>query len=104
MPDASGRLMLATEPSLQLAEPVAFVATTLTTQVLVLIAVAFGMGSGGPKKQPTLVQVLLLPVSADVVLPSVRAPVLVSQAVILVIDVSVSGVSAGSGTPSCPPP
>jgi hypothetical protein len=72
---------------LQFAVPLASVATTLTTHTLVGVLPEFGIGSGGPKRQPTLVQFRLLPVCAEVRFVRVRSPVPVSQEVTPVSDV-----------------
>jgi hypothetical protein len=53
-------------PLTQSAVPLAFVDTELTTQTLVGVLTEFGMGSGGPKRHPTLVQFRMLPVCAEV--------------------------------------
>src|SRR5882757_4763162 len=103
MPEASGRLRLVTLP-LQFALPVAGADTTLMTQVLVLGALGFGIGSGGPKRQFTSEQVALLPVCAEVRAESVNAPVIELQEVIAVCVTPEAGTTAGSGTPSSPPP
>src|SRR5205809_5832408 len=115
MSEASGRLRREVLPSLQLAAPEAFVEMRLTTQVLVAALFVFGIGSGGPKRHPgfpgysglftpAAVQLRLLPLSVSVAAPRVRAPVGVSQAVMLTIDCPMSGISAGSGTPTPEPP
>src|SRR5882757_8620513 len=103
MPEASGRLRLAILPS-QFPLPLALADTTLTTQVLVLGLDGFGIGSGGPKRQPVAEQLALLPVCADVRAPMVMLPVPALQAVIAVCVVPEAGTVAGSGTPSRPPP
>ena len=72
--EVSGRLRC-DAPVLQFAVPLALVATTFTTHTLVGVLPAFGMGSGGPKRQPTLVQFRLLPVFAEVRFERVRSPV-----------------------------
>jgi hypothetical protein len=53
-------------PVTQFADPVASVATTLTTHTLVGVLPEFGIGSGPPKRQPALLQFRLLPVSVEV--------------------------------------
>ena len=103
MPEASGRFRLVMLPS-QFPVPLALLETTFTTQVLVDAAVGFGIGSGGPKRQPMAEQLALLPVCADVRAPIVMAPVPGLQAVIAVCVVPEAGTAAGSGTPSRPPP
>src|SRR5258705_8118670 len=114
MSERSGRLMLEL-PSPQFPDPEALVAMRLTTHVLVAALLVFGMGSGGPKRQPgfpgysglltpAAVQLRLLPVSRSVVAARVRFPVPVSQAVTLVSEVPWSGMTDGSGTPTPAPP
>src|SRR6266446_2185523 len=56
MSEVSGRL-ICDAPVEQSARPAASAATRLTTHVLVMSAVVFGMGSGGPKRQPGSVPV-----------------------------------------------
>ena len=108
-------MVIAELPSPQLPEPDAFVDTRFTTHVLVAALFVFGIGSGGPKRHPgfpgysglftpAAVQLRLLPVSVSVAAPRVRAPVGVSQVVMLRIDCPMSGISAGSGTPTPEPP
>ena len=89
---------------LQFPLPVALADTMLTTQVLVLGAVGFGIGSGGPKRQPRAEQFALLPVCAEVREPIVISPVVGLQAVIAVCVLPEAGTAAGSGTPSRPTP
>ena len=102
-------------PSPQLPDPDAFVEIRLTTQVLVAALLVFGMGSGGPKRQPgfpgysglltpAAVQLRLLPVSVSVVALSARSPVAASQLEIFVIELPMSGITDGSGTPTPAPP
>ncbi len=100
MPDESGRLRLLTDPSLQLPEPFAGAETTFCTQVEVAVPAGFGIGSGGPKKQPVSEQLRLLPVWAAVRGPIVIAPETLLQLVIAVRVVAPPGTRAGSGTPS----
>src|SRR5438067_2066052 len=54
IPELSGRFRFVTLPALQSALPVAFAVMVLRTQVLVAAPVCeeFGIGSGGPKRQP----------------------------------------------------
>jgi hypothetical protein len=49
-------------PLAQSAEPLASRATVFTTQTLVGVLPALGIGSGAPKRHPLLVQFRLLPV------------------------------------------
>jgi len=73
----------------------------LMTQVLVAGLLAFGMGSGAPKRHPTEVQVRwVTPGSALVVGPSVSVPLGGSHVVILVKEVPMSGTTEGSGAPT----
>src|SRR5712691_1703429 len=115
MSESSGMFSNDTLPSLQLAVPEALVDTRLTTQVLVAALLAFGTGSGGPKRQPgfpgysglvtpAAVQLRLLPVSVLVVAARVSAPVVALHALNLVIEVPWSGTTEGSGTPTPAPP
>src|SRR5436309_120208 len=60
-------------PLEQSAVPVALLATRLITQTLYGGLNVFGIGSGGPNRQPTLVQFRLLPVSVEARLPRVSA-------------------------------
>src|SRR5215813_6318264 len=117
MSERSGMLMLEL-PSPQLPDPVASVEMRFTTQVLVAALLAFGIGRGGPKRQPVLPgysglttpadeQVQLgcgPPTSVSVVAASVSAPVGVSQLAIRSSEVDWSGIAAGSGTPTPAPP
>ena len=114
MSEPRGMLSSETLPSLQLPFPDALVVTRLTTHVLVAGLFGFGIGSGGPKRQPGLpgysglvtpaaVQVRLLPVSVFVVALKVIAPVPVSQLAIFVNDAAPSGMTEG-GTPTPDPP
>ncbi len=69
--EVSGRLR-AEAPVEQSAVPLALVDTVLMTQTLVGGLPAFGIGSGGPKRHPTLVQFrLVAPASFDLTLASV---------------------------------
>jgi len=97
----SGRLRL-DAPLSHCAKPCASSATTLTMHVLSAAAALLGIGRGGPKRQPTLVQFRLLPVSVEVKLASVRQVPL--QALTLVRLEPMLGTVAGSGTASAPPP
>ena len=78
-------------PVLQFPVPLALVATTLTTHTLVGVLPEFGMGSGGPKRQPTLVQFRLLPVAAEVRFVRLKLPVPLLHAVTPVSEVPMSG-------------
>ena len=69
--ELSGRLRLEA-PLEQSAEPLALVVTELMTHTLVGVLTGFGIGSGGPNRQPTLVQFRMLPVWAEVRLARVR--------------------------------
>src|SRR5438132_792073 len=62
--ELSGRLRLEA-PVEQSAVPVALAVTVLMTQTLVGVLPGFGIGSGGPNRQPTLVQFLLLPAAPE---------------------------------------
>jgi hypothetical protein len=66
-PEVSGRLRFVVTPVLQSAVPAAFADTVLMTHVLVAAPLCepFGIGSGGPKRQPAFVQSRLLPACAD---------------------------------------
>ncbi len=97
-------------PSLQFPDPAALVETRLITHVLVAGLFALGIGSGGPKRQPgfpgysgfvtpAAVQLRLLPVLAL----RARSP-LASQLEIFVIELPMSGITDGSGTPTPAPP
>src|SRR5213594_2835533 len=57
MPELSGRLRFVVLPALQSALPVALAVIVLRTHVLVAAPVCeeFGIGSGGPKRQPVFV-------------------------------------------------
>ena len=98
-------------PSLQFPDPAALVETRLITHVLVAGLFALGIGSGGPKRQPgfpgysgfvtpAAVQLRLLPVSAL----RARSPLAASQLEIFVIELPMSGITDGSGTPTPAPP
>jgi hypothetical protein len=78
-------------PVLQFPVPLALVATTLTTHTLVGVLTEFGIGSGGPKRQPTLVQFRLLPVCAEVRFARLKFPVGVSHPDTPVSEVPMSG-------------
>ena len=94
--------------------PVALATMRFTTQVLVAGTLAFGTGSGGPKRQPVRgysgfvppaeVQVRLLPVSAAVVAPIENAPEPTLHDWTVVMDVAWSGTLEGSGTETPAPP
>src|SRR5437667_1075085 len=68
--ELSGRLRFEA-PVPQSVEPVASADTVLMTHRLIAVADAFGIGSGGPNRQPTLVQFRLLPVWVEVMLARV---------------------------------
>ncbi len=89
-------------PLEQSAVPVALLATRLMAQTLYGALPAFGIGSGGPNRHPTLVQVRLLIVSIEVVLARVRLDPLHDAT--LVNEVPMSGTANGGGTPLLPPP
>ena len=91
-------------PVTQFAEPLALVATTLTTHTLVGVLPEFGIGSGGPKRQPTLVQFRLLPVCPEVRLVRVSVFVALTHDETPVSEVPMSGTLYGSGTVLPPPP
>jgi len=74
----------------------------LITQTLVGVLAEFGIGSGGPKRHPTLVQFRLLPVSVEVRFVNVRA--VQAQFVMPVREFPMSGTLYGSGTVLPPPP
>src|SRR5436309_15808165 len=97
-----GRLRLET-PVEQSAEPLASAVTVLMTHTLVGVLAEFGIGSGGPNRQPTLVQLRLLPVSVEVKLLRVSddGPL---QVATLVSELPMSGTWYGSGTVFFPPP
>ena len=99
----SGSVMLEA-PVVQSAVPEASVDTVLMTHVLVGVLAVLGMGSGGPNRQPALVQVrLVAPSSPLAAAASVRLALPVHE-VTLVIEVPMSGMTAGSGTLLAPPP
>src|SRR6185295_174498 len=81
--ELSGRETCAV-PNSQSSVPEASIETELYTQVLVGVLAVLGIGSGPPKKQPALLHVRLLPVSADVDGP--RVAVCPVQLSILVMD------------------
>jgi len=60
MPELSGRLRPEVLPVLQSAVPEAFAVIVLRTHVLVAAPVCeeFGIGSGGPKRQPAFVHLV----------------------------------------------
>src|SRR5262245_59134428 len=99
--ESSGRLMFCV-PSPQSTLPETAVFTELITQVLVGVLPVLGMGSGPPKKQPGEEQLRSLPVSVDVVGPTVA--VCTAQLVNWTTVWPRSGVIAGSGTAFSPPP
>src|SRR5437899_7142135 len=99
--ELSGRLRLEA-PVEQSAEPLASVVTELTTQTLVGVLPGFGIGSGGPNRQPMLVQFRLLPVWVEVRLP--RVTVVPLPGVTAVSELPMSGTAYGSGTLFMPPP
>src|SRR5438132_1456839 len=88
--ELSGRLRLET-PVEQLAVPVALAVTVLMTHTLVGVLPGFGIGSGGPNRHPTLVQVRLLPVAPEVRLVRVRVFVTLLQAETPVSELPMSG-------------
>src|SRR5438093_5374821 len=102
-------------PLPQVPEPDAFVDTRFTTQTLVAGMLVFGMGKGGPKRQPGLpgysglltlaaVQLRMLPVSAFVVATRSNVPAPALQFASLAIEFARSGMAAGSGMPTPAPP
>jgi hypothetical protein len=95
--DASGRLMVAS-PEEQLRLPLAGPETLLMTHTLVGVLFAFGTASGAAKRQPTSEQVRGVPVSTEVVEPSVALCPTGGQADGLHRG---SGIEAGSGTEFC---
>src|SRR5438552_8410209 len=99
--ELSGRLRLEA-PVEQSAEPLASVVTELTTQTLVGVLPGFGIGSGGPNRQPTLVQFRLLPVWVEVMLA--RVTLVPLQADTPVSELPMSGTAYGSVTLFRPPP
>ncbi len=99
--ELSGRLRLEA-PLEQSAEPLALVVTELMTHTLVGVLTGFGIGSGGPNRQPTLVQFRMLPVWAEVRLARVRLVPL--QADTALSELPMSGTAYGSGTVLLPPP
>src|SRR5206468_275925 len=85
------------------AVPLALTDTELMTHRLIGVVAEFGIGSGGPNRHPTLVQLrLLAPGSVDLLLISVSAVPLQSDTV--VSELPMSGTWNGSGTPELPPP
>src|SRR2546425_5043561 len=100
--ELSGRLRLEA-PLEQSAEPLALAVTELMTHTLVGVLPGFGIGSGGPNRHPTLVQVrVLAPGSLDLTL--VRVSVVPLQADTAVSELPMSGTAYGSGTLLLPPP
>ena len=89
-------------PVLQSPMPFGGPPTEFSTQTLVGVLPGFGTASGAPKRQPTDVQVRLLPVCAEVVPP--RVAVWPVQLVMAVTEVARSGTANGSGTELPPPP
>jgi hypothetical protein len=73
-------------PVAQSAVPDTLCATVKVMQWLVGVLFELGTGTGGPKRQPAVVQVLLLPVWAGVRPPSVK--LLVEHAVTSATDVT----------------
>src|SRR5436309_5252115 len=100
--ELSGRLRLEA-PLPQSAVPVASADTVLMTHRLIGVVAVFGIGSGGPNRHPTLVQLRsLAPGSVDLVVMSVSAVPLQSN--IVVSELPMSWTWNGSGTPELPPP
>ena len=98
----SGRLSCGVSPVVHVAVPTAFRAMLLMTHVLTAALFWFGIGRGGPKRQPALVQVRAsTPVSVSVVAASTS---FVPLQHVLVNDVPRSGTWFGSATPTNPPP
>ena len=97
----SGRLM-SDAPVEQSAVPAALLATRLITQTLVGVLAGLGIGSGGPKRHPALVQLRLLPVCVEVRLVRVRLDPL--HVATPVMELLMSGTAYGSGTVFLPPP
>src|SRR5512145_3090860 len=107
--ELSGRFRLVT-PVVQFVVPTAFTATTLRTHTLMAGVVAFGIGSGGPNRQPTaeqvrwLIAVMLVP-PGSATDPRVMAPVCGLHAVIEVKVRPLSGIVKGCGVvPAAPAP
>src|SRR3989441_8522335 len=102
MVEVRGAFRKLVSPVLHDPMPVALSARLLTTQVLRLAWDAFGIGRGGPDKQSLVVHRrsgLVPPTSAG------AAPVMLSVVPLqqtLLVDVPMSGTSAGSGTALCP--
>src|SRR6185369_7598828 len=96
-----GRLMDCV-PSAQSTLPDTAVVTVTRRQVLVGVVAAFGMGNGAPKKQPGEEQLRRVPVSVDVVGPTLA--VCPTQLVSSTTVSPRSGVMVGSGTAFPPPP
>src|SRR5436190_632461 len=114
MSERSG-MSMAAFPLPQVPDPDAFVDTRLTMQTLVAGLFVFGMGSGDPKRQPSLpgysglltlaaLQLRLLPVSAFVVATKSNVPLPALQFATLVIELAMSGIAAGNGIPTPAPP
>src|SRR5262245_28338677 len=101
--EESGRARLVT-PVEQLVVPEALVATRLMTQTLIAVVLVFGIGSGGPKRQPTAEQLALLPVCAEVSGPRVIMPLTELHAATEVRVTAVSGIWNGCGTVPLPDP
>src|SRR5438552_16306381 len=99
--ELSGRLSCEA-PLEQSAVPVALADTVLMTHTLVDGVAEFGIGSGGPTRQPMLVQLRLLPVSVEVRL--LRPSDVPLHVATLVSELPMSGTWNGSGTLSLPPP
>ena len=90
--------------------PAAAIDTVLRTQTLIAGVVAFGMGSGGPKRQPGaeqvrwLTAVMLVP-PGSATGPRVMAPLCALHAVIAVKVRPLSGMVKGCGVvPAAPAP
>src|SRR6185369_82721 len=99
--EESGRLMLVA-PLAQFTVPLGAVATSLTTQTLTGVVIGLGTVSGAPKRQPGLVQFLMLPVAVDEVPPTVTTSA--AHPVTAVTALPRSGSAYGSGTDWPPPP
>ncbi|PYO39046.1 MAG: hypothetical protein DMD33_20245 [Gemmatimonadetes bacterium] len=82
--EVSGRFRPVTLPAAQSALPVAFAVSVLITHVLVAapLCEVLGMGSGGPKRQPAFVQLVLAHV-ALLQLPPEHVPPRVQSALVL---------------------
>ena len=99
--DERGRLR-AVAPVLQTTDPDGGPPTVFSTHTLVGVVPGFGTASGAPKRHPGDVQVRMLPVSVEVVPPTVA--VWPEQEVMAVTDTAWSGTAKGSGTVLPPPP